>query len=73
MTILVVSTRGPMKAARRLSNRQAQTTLRERRLAAGLTQISLWIPIERKASFLDTARRVREDPDLEADARKAMS
>jgi hypothetical protein len=55
---------------------QAASAKRQARLKArwaelGLTQIAVWIPLERKAGFLDTARRVREDPALEADVRKA--
>jgi hypothetical protein len=43
---------------------------RQRRLKAGLTQIAFWIPATRKMSFLDAARRVREDPDLEVKVHK---
>jgi hypothetical protein len=39
--------------------------LRQRKLKAGLTQVAVWIPRKRKANFLDAARRVRENPDLE--------
>jgi hypothetical protein len=49
---------------------QRMAAQRQRRLKAGLTQIAFWIPIERKASFLAAARRVREDPDLDVDVHK---
>jgi hypothetical protein len=52
---------------------QRMAAQRQRRLKAGLTQIALWIPIERKASFLSAAQQVREDPCLEADVRKART
>lgn len=49
---------------------QRMAAQRQRRLKVALTQIAFWIPLTRKASFLDAARRVREDPDLEVDVRK---
>jgi hypothetical protein len=39
--------------------------------ARGLAQVNLWLPLKRKASFLDAARRVREDPDLDVNVHKA--
>jgi hypothetical protein len=50
---------------------ERMAAMRQRKLKAGLTQIAFWIPLKRKASFLAAARRVREDPALEADVRKA--
>lgn len=40
-----------MKATRRLSNWRAQKTLREKRVAEGLTQCLVWIPREFAPDF----------------------
>jgi hypothetical protein len=50
---------------------ERMAAMRQRKLKAGLTQIAFWIPLKRKASFLDAARRVREDPDLDVNVHKA--
>jgi hypothetical protein len=54
---------------------QAPSAKRQARLKArwaelGLTQIAFWIPLTHKADFLDAARRVRNEPDLEVNVRK---
>jgi hypothetical protein len=52
---------------------QRMAAQRQRRLKAGLMQIAFWIPLKRKASFLDAARRVQADPDLEVGVHKART
>jgi hypothetical protein len=56
-----------MDTMRRLSNRRAQATLRARRLAEGLVQVTVWARAgDAAASIVEVADLMRRDPDLRA-------
>jgi hypothetical protein len=57
--------RGKLPQTPQTASAKRQARLKARRAELGVTQVAVWIPRQRKANFLDAARRMRNEPDLE--------
>jgi hypothetical protein len=53
-----------MNEARRISNRQAQDTLRAKRAADGVSQLVVWLPRSQHPEWRALAKMMRDNPTL---------